>query len=307
MRVLILGAGGQLGRVVAEQAPLHAKVSAYTSAVCDITDAQQVQRVLHKTGADLIINCAAYTNVDLAESEKEQAFAANATGVRNLIEHSGAAVRILHVSTDFVFDGSATVPYSPQARTGPLSVYGASKLAGEELLRELAPTRSTIVRTAWLYAAEGRNFFTTMLGLMQSRDELRVVSDQRGTPTAAHGLAAALWRFADRPHLHGTYHWTDQGEASWYEFASEIQQQARQRGLLNRTIPLHAIATREWPTPAQRPAYSVLDKQQTEDDLQLSLRPWQVMLGEVLDLYAALQQVPSPTDLPATNSHEKLP
>ena len=295
MRVLVLGAGGQLGRLVIEQAPAHAKVSAYASAVCDVSDAQQVQSVIHKTGPDLIINCAAYTKVDQAESELEQAWAVNAQGIRNLIEHSSDDVRILHVSTDFVFDGRATTPYLPSAAPSPLGVYGATKLAGEDLLRELAPKRSIIVRTAWLYAAEGHNFLTTMLALMQSRDELKVVGDQRGTPTSAQGLAAVLWQFAERPELCGTYHWTDAGEASWHEFATEIQQQALQRGILQRPIPVHAIATSDWPTPAQRPAYSVLDKQQTLDDLQISNSPWPQMLGEVLDRHAALQASASPS------------
>lgn len=283
MRVLVLGAGGQLGRLVVAQAPYNTKVSSYASAVCDITDRKQVQQVIAKTGPELVINCAAYTKVDLAETEQDKAFAVNEAGVRNLAELTRPDVRILHVSTDFVFNGKAKKPYTPKSKTNPVGVYGASKLAGEKVLQQLAPERSAILRTAWLYAAEGQNFLNTMLRLMRTRDELRVVSDQRGTPTAAHGLAQALWALADKPELTGIYHWTDAGEATWYEFACEIQAQAQQRELLVRNIPIHAIKTSEYPTPARRPAWSVLDKTSTWQALGLQGRPWQDMLGEVLD------------------------
>ncbi len=283
MRVLVLGAGGQLGRLVVAQAPYNTKVSSYASAVCDISDRKQLQQVIAKTGPELVINCAAYTKVDLAESERDKAFAVNAAGVRNLAEITRDDVRLLHVSTDFVFDGSATQPYAPDAATNPLGVYGASKLAGEQALLELAPQRSAIVRTAWLYAAEGQNFLNTMLRLLRTRDELRVVNDQRGTPTAAHGLARALWAFADKPALNGVYHWTDAGEATWHDFACAIQQQALQRDLLQREIPVQPITTVDYPTPARRPAYSVLDKSATWQALGLQGQPWQDMLGEVLD------------------------
>jgi dTDP-4-dehydrorhamnose reductase len=283
MRVLVVGAGGQLGRLVVAQAPYNRKVSSYVSAVCDISDRKQLQQVLAKTSPELIINCAAYTKVDLAESDPDRAWAVNEAGLRNLAELSGPDVRILHVSTDFVFDGSATAPYPPEAPTNPLGVYGASKLAGERVLLELAPTRSVIVRTAWVYAAEGQNFLNTMLRLLRTRDELKVVNDQRGTPTAAHGLARVLWAFAERPELQGIYHWTDGGEATWYEFACEIQRQARARELLLREIPVLPISTSDYPTPARRPAYSVLDKSKTWQALGLESQPWQQLLGETLD------------------------
>lgn len=283
MRVLVLGAGGQLGRLVVAQAPYNTKVSSYASAVCDISDRKQLQQVIAKTGPELVINCAAYTKVDLAETDPDKAFAVNETGVRNLVELTRPDVRILHVSTDFVFGGKAKRPYTTTSSVGPLGVYGASKLAGERVLRELASRRSVIVRTAWLYAAEGQNFLNTMLRLLRTRDELRVVNDQRGTPTAAHGLARVLWAFAEKPELHGVFHWTDNGEASWHEFACEIQAQAVARELLPRSIPIHPITTADYPTPARRPAYSVLDKNSTWKALGLASQPWQVMLGEVLD------------------------
>lgn len=294
MRVLVLGAGGQLGREVVRLAPAGVKLNAYTSAVCDVRDVQQLRRVLHEAAPDAVINCAAYTKVDQAESEPEAAFAVNEAGVRNLALVTAASVRLLHVSTDFVFDGKADMPYSPQADTAPLGVYGASKLAGEQALLELAPERSAIVRTAWLYSAEGHNFLNTMLQLMATRDKLSVVHDQRGTPTACHGLASMLWALAQKPELDGVFHWTDGGEATWYEFACEIQQQALQRGLLQAAIPIEPISSQDWPTPAQRPAYSVLDKASTLEALCLQARPWQSMLGEVLDRRVALAKATTP-------------
>lgn len=283
MRVVVFGAGGQLGSLVVQQAPAHAKVSAYASSVCDITDEQNIANVISKTGPDLIINCAAYTQVDKAETESARAYAVNEQGVANLVKASSKDTRIIHVSTDFVFDGSAQQPYKTAAATNPLGIYGASKLAGELILQEQAPQRSTIVRTAWLYAAQGQNFLQTMLRLMQTRDELKVVNDQRGTPTAAHELAKALWAFADRPEHKGIYHWTNNGEATWYEFACEIQQQAWDRELLTRLIPISPITTADYPTPAKRPAYSVLEKSATWAALGIQAHSWQQALGEVLE------------------------
>jgi dTDP-4-dehydrorhamnose reductase len=161
-------------------------------------------------------------------------------------------------------------------------VYGASKLAGERILLEQAPARSTIVRTSWLYAAQGQNFLNTMLRLMQSKDELNVVDDQRGSPTAAHELAKVLWAFAGKRELTGIYHWSNKGEASWYDFACEIQQQALAMELLTRNIPLKPITTAQYPTPARRPAYSVLDKSASSLALGIEPMAWKQALGEVL-------------------------
>jgi len=283
MRVLVLGAGGQLGRLVVQHAPLHAKVSAYSAQVCDISDFKNLRSVIDKTAPELVINCAAFTNVDKAENQRELAYAVNATGLQNLVTATGDDTRLLHISTDFVFDGKSTTPYETGAPTNPLCVYGASKLAGEKILLEQAPTRSTIVRTAWLYAAEGHNFMNTMLRLMQTRDEVKVVADQRGTPTAAHGLAKVLWVSAGDPDIIGVQHWTDAGEASWHEFAYEIQKQALEKQLLKKAVPVLPIRTAEFPTPVQRPAYSVLGKSATWKALGLHGQPWQQMLCEVLD------------------------
>jgi len=282
MHVVILGANGQLGRLLVQTAPGHVKVSAFSSSVCDISNPASVARVMDKVRPDLVINAAAYTQVDKAESEAERAWAVNHQGVCHIIESTSPTTRLLHVSTDFVFDGTAREPYPTTAPTAPLGVYGASKLAGEEALLALAPTRSCIVRTAWLYAAQGKNFCNTMLQLMATRDALNVVHDQVGTPTSALGLAEVLWRFADQPGLNGIYHWTDQGQASWYEFACEIQRQGFASGLLTHTIPIAPITTSQYPTPARRPAYSVLDKHTTHAALQFTGVSWQAALAREL-------------------------
>lgn len=290
MNIVILGAGGQLGRALAASAPAAHAVTALTSAQLDITDAAAVARLCADLQPDVILNASAYTQVDRAEAEREQAFAVNRDGIANLVTASAPTTRLLHVSTDFVFDGSADRPWLPTDPVGPLSVYGQSKRAGEEVLLAQAPQRSCIVRTAWLYGAEGRNFLNTMLSLMASRDSLSVVSDQRGTPTSVRSLAAALWRLVQLPEVTGILHWTDAGEATWFDFASEIQAQALHLGLLQRRIPLHPIPTSAWPTPAVRPAYSVLDKTTTWQALGITALPWQQELERVLLLKKAGQE-----------------
>ncbi|HTR01053.1 MAG TPA: dTDP-4-dehydrorhamnose reductase [Candidatus Acidoferrum sp.] len=282
MTILLTGANGQLGRHLQTQAPADVALVALGSQELDITDVTQVRAAVQQHRPAVIINAAAYTQVDKAESDRERAFAVNERGVANLIAATDDGTRLLHVSTDFVFDGSANQPYATDAPTNPLGVYGSSKLAGERVLLQNAPHRSSIVRTAWLYSAGGKNFMDTMLKLMQTRDSLRVVADQRGTPTSCIGLAAALWRLVQLPTLTGILHWTDDGETTWHGFACEIQRLALQYGLLDRQVPIQAIATHEYPTPARRPAYSVLDKASTFAALGLRAQPWQQALETVI-------------------------
>jgi dTDP-4-dehydrorhamnose reductase len=315
-RVLILGAGGQLGRLVAKISPVQTKVSAYSSSVCDITDRKQLQQVLQLSNPDLVINCAAYTKVDLAETHREKAFAVNAEGPRNLAELTGPDVKLVHVSTDFVFGGETSAshePLQPDSPTAPLGVYGSSKLAGEQALLQIAKERSVIVRTAWVYAAEGNNFLNTMLRLMTERDELEIVNDQIGTPTAAHNLAKALWQLADKlkaQHGEGNsrpvwgtvqkseaqdpartakvskqqhiLHWTDAGQATWFEFAQAIREQALASGILKQAALLKPIESSAYPTAAKRPSYSVLDKTLAEEKLGYSPQEWEQALYDVL-------------------------
>jgi dTDP-4-dehydrorhamnose reductase len=253
MKVLIAGAAGQLGRALQASAPAGVTVIAPPEADFDITSAAAVAAAIARAAPDLVINAAAYTAVDKAESEPDLARRINADAVANLAAH---APRLVHVSTDFVFDGSASQPIAPDAPPSPVSVYGATKLAGEIA----AGPNALIVRTAWVYAAQGSNFVHTMLRLMRERPEIRVVADQIGSPTHAASLARAIWALAGQK---GLFHWTDAGVASWYDFAVAIQEEALAIGLLDKAATIIPIRTADYPTPARRPAYGVLDKSAT--------------------------------------------
>lgn len=259
MKVLITGAGGQLGQALQAVLPDDVEIVAATSADLDIADADMVRSYVAAAAPHLLINAAAYTAVDKAESDAEAAFRINGDAVGYLAQAAkGAGARFVHVSTDFVFDGTAGIPYAPDAPTAPLGVYGASKLCGEREAGEGA----LIVRTAWVYGSRGGNFVRTMLRLMAERDEVRVVTDQIGTPTWATSLAAGIWKLTAAG-ASGLYHYTDSGAASWYDFAVAIQEEALALRLLDRAIPVLPIPSSAYPTPARRPHYSVLDKEAT--------------------------------------------
>ena len=283
MKVLITGAQGQLGRELQGLCPTGVDCLPLGRAELDITSKPEVMERLSEVQPQVIINCAAYTAVDGAETKPDLAVEVNAAGTANLAmaaERCGA--RVLHLSTDFVFDGAADTPYPPDHEPRPLGVYGHSKLAGENRLQEILPLDSVVVRTAWLYSALGENFVTTMLRLMREREQLEVVADQLGAPTWARGLAAALWKMLDYPTAHGIYHWTDNDSCSWHEFACAIYTQGRTLGLLDREVQISAITTADYPTPAQRPAYSVLDCKKTHHLLEVGGEDWRSQLSAML-------------------------
>jgi dTDP-4-dehydrorhamnose reductase len=257
--IILTGSEGQLGRSFRALSPPGVAVRSYSRAELDITDEQAVRRIVGEQQPAWIVNAAAYTAVDRAEDEPERAYAINAEGVRNL---AGAAsefgVRLLTVSTDFVFDGRSGVPYPPDATPNPLGAYGASKLAGEKV----AGADALIVRTAWVHAATGQNFVKTMLGLLGQRLEVRVVADQVGTPTSALDLAAALWSLM-AANSGGIHHYTNAGVASWYDFAVAIREEALATGMLNSAASISPIASKDFPTAAIRPSFAVLDKEAT--------------------------------------------
>ncbi|MDX3901234.1 MAG: dTDP-4-dehydrorhamnose reductase [Sphingobium sp.] len=256
MKVLVTGAKGQLGRCLQACAPVGTEIVAHGSDTLDITDRMAVEALFDAEKPELVLNAAAYTAVDKAESDEEGAFAVNATAVGILADAARThGARFVHVSTDFVFDGTSGSPYATDAPTNPLGVYGRTKLGGELL----AGPDALVVRTAWVYAPVGGNFVRTMLRLMSERPEVRVVADQVGTPTYAPGLARALWTLAERE-IVGVHHYTDAGVASWYDFAVAIQEEALAVGLLKAAVSVVPIATADFPTPARRPSYSVLDK-----------------------------------------------
>lgn len=279
MKALIVGAKGQLGRGLQATAPGDATLVCVDVDELDITDAAAVAAFVAQEQPDLILNAAAYTAVDKAESEEDVAMAINGTATGTLAQAArSVGARLVHVSTDFVFDGRSGIPYAPDAPTGPLSAYGRTKLAGEQL----AGADALIVRTAWVYAPTGGNFVRTMLRLMGERPEVRVVADQIGTPTYAPGLAGALWTMAANG-VAGIHHYTDSGAASWYDFAVAIQEEGLAAGLLTQQAKIVPIPTSAYPTPAVRPHYSVLDKASTFEALGGPTPHWRDNLRIMMD------------------------
>ena len=263
-----------MARAVAASVPANHTVMVKSRQDLDITDESALTAALAGSGVDWIVNGAAYTAVDLAEKEPERARNINDTAMGLLARAAArAGSRLLHLSTDFVFDGKSNRAYLPTDRTNPLSAYGATKLGGERQVLEHGDD-AIILRTAWVYASTGRNFALTMLRLLREKDEVRVVADQIGTPTWVMGIAQAIWGLIDVSAAGGVYHWTDLGVATWYDFATAIQDEALERGLLVRAVPVIPIATSEYPTPAQRPAFSVLDTQSTRALVSAPARHW---------------------------------
>lgn len=280
--VLLTGAGGQLGRELQLTAPAGVTLISLDRGALDISQPEAVRRVVGELCPDWVLNAAAYTAVDRAEGEEALALQINAEGAGHLAAAcASTGTGLVHVSTDFVFDGESGHPYTPEAMPAPLGAYGRSKLEGERAVLAAHP-RALIVRTGWVYSRFGSNFVKTMLRLMAERDSLAVVCDQIGTPTWARSLAQTLWAAVDRPLLQGIYHWSDAGVCSWYDFAVAIAEDALAAGLLPRSPEVRPIPASEYPTPARRPAYSVLDKQQSWQDLGVAPIHWRVQLRAML-------------------------
>jgi dTDP-4-dehydrorhamnose reductase len=283
VKVLVLGGGGQVANAVVAAAPAQHEVLQRTQIELDICDANAVARALADTGADWVVNGAAYTAVDLAEDETSVAFAVNEAAAGVLTAATAqAGSRLLHLSTDFVFDGKSNRAYLPTDQANPLSVYGVSKLGGERHVLDGAGA-GIVLRTAWVYAAAGRNFVLTMLRLMREKEQVSVVCDQIGTPTWASSIAAAIWGLIEAAAPGGVYHWTDLGLASWYDFAVAIQDEALARGLLSRAVPITPIPSAAYPTRARRPAFSVLDTSATRALIKAPARHWRHNLRTMLD------------------------
>jgi dTDP-4-dehydrorhamnose reductase len=281
LKILVLGAAGQVGSAVAKTTPSHHQIIVKTRADLDIGDPLAVERTLAE-GVNWIVNAAAYTAVDLAEERSAEAIAVNDTAVGVLAQAAGSAgCRLLHLSTDFVFDGRSSRAYLPSDATDPLNVYGVSKLGGER--RALSGGHHVVLRTSWVYAAQGRNFVLTMLRLMRERETVSVVCDQIGSPTWATSLARAIWGLIDVDAPAGIYHWADLGVGSWYDFAVAIQEDALERGLLARAGTVLPITTSAYPTRARRPAFSVLDTGMTRALITAPANHWRLSLRTMLD------------------------
>jgi dTDP-4-dehydrorhamnose reductase len=286
--VLITGAAGQLGYELQRLVPAGIGVVAVDLDELDLTDAVAVSDCIAAHRPSVIINGAAYTAVDRAESEPGLAHAVNADAPATLARsaaHHGA--RVIQISTDFVFGGATSIPWRPDDAPAPQSVYGLTKRDGERAVLDTLGDHALVIRTAWLYSAHGANFVKTMLRLMRERDAISVVADQVGTPTWAHSLARTVWTAVQAPEVSGILHWTDAGVASWYDFAVAIQEEALGRGLLTRAVPVHAITSAEYPSPARRPAFSVLDTTATTRIFGVVPQHWRanlrLMLGELDD------------------------
>lgn len=278
MLVLVVGANGQLGRSLISTAPVDVELVSHGIETLDITDGTAVLAAVRQIAPKFIFNATAYTAVDRAEKEENLAFAVNAVAVGHLATAArSVGAKLIHISTDFVFDGRAGMPYLPDAQTAPLNAYGRTKLAGELQAGEDA----LIVRTSWVYGPVGGNFVRTMLRLMAERSEVRVVADQVGTPTYALGLAEALWKLGLQGAT-GVHHYTDAGACTWYDFAVAIQEEGLAAGLLNAAVPVIPISTNEFPTPAMRPPYSVLNKSSAFALLGEPSPHWRVNLRKMI-------------------------
>ncbi|MBA0167787.1 dTDP-4-dehydrorhamnose reductase [Pectobacterium sp. CFBP8739] len=281
MKVLLTGANGQLGRCFQDRLPTGWQILATDSAELDITELAQVTAAITAFKPDAIVNAAAYTAVDKAESEIELAERINATGPANLASVAAQhGIRFVHVSTDYVFDGNASTPYTEESPTNPLSVYGRTKLAGEHAVSAAAPN-AIIVRTAWVFSEYGNNFVKTMLRLGKERDALSIVGDQRGCPTYAGDIAQAIIALLQQQAAGGIYHYTGDKEVSWFEFAQAIFTVAVQKAVLSKAPTLTPITTEQYPTPAHRPAYSTLAGDKIKG-LGIALSDWQSALSTTI-------------------------
>ena len=283
MKIIVTGSG-QLAQELQQTSPQDCQLHVLPRMQMDISNASQVEQVLQEINPDIVINTAAYTAVDNAEQNSQSAYATNVTGPQNLATTCKVlGAYLIQLSTDFVFDGHAHRPYKTDDEKNPLSVYGKTKAQAEEAVSTIMQENWAIIRTAWVYSSHGHNFVKTMLRLMAEKPHVSIVVDQIGTPTWARGLAQACWAVA-KAKLPGVYHWTDAGVASWYDFAVAVQRQVIARGIPHKIIRVHPITSEEYPTPATRPAYSVLDKSKIIRALpSLQYVHWQDQLEAMLN------------------------
>jgi len=287
MRILLAGEHGQLGRCFEDVlVGTDHELFAYGSAELNITDAQQVADVVQQVKPDIIVNAAAYTAVDKAETDSDNAYLVNATGPELLAKQAADLdIPFVHVSTDYVFDGEAVEPYLPSDETNPQGVYGASKLAGERAVKATCE-KYIILRTAWVFSEYGNNFVKTMVRLAKERDELSVVADQYGCPTYAGDLAKAILHICEqheqnKPLAWGTYHYCGDTPTSWHGLARALFANAESLGVIDQRPQLKAISSDQYPRPARRPAYSVMSTKEL-DDIGVDASSWNASLTLVL-------------------------
>ena len=295
-KILLTGAKGQLGRTFRAHflsSGLSQKYHLLTADIreMDLAEKESISDFLESQNPSLIVNCGAYTSVDTAEVEVEAARKVNDRAVSWIARWASEnSCQVIHISTDFVFDGRKTEPYLPLDETNPLGVYGETKLAGEIHVLELLPKSGLVLRASWLYSEYGQNFVKTMIELMKRNSEFGVVNDQIGSPTSTHSLVQLLFRIIEHGTSNGVFHWCDGAAISWYEFAIEIQRQALKYGLLSRGVTIKTLTTEEYPTLAIRPLYSVLHREATLEKFGLHETSWQVELEAVILRIKALNE-----------------
>lgn len=282
--IWVIGSHGMLGTELCRLLKENNIDFAGTDRNVDMTDFSSLEDFASGKNFDFIVNCAAYTAVDKAESEKELAQKLNVEGPRNiahLAQKIGA--KLIHISTDYVFDGSTSSPLTEDLAVKPIGVYGETKAAGEKAVQE-ETDEYYILRTAWLYGWDGKNFVYTMIRAMNTHPAVKVVNDQRGTPTFAGDLANVIIKITEKNIPFGIYHVTDLGEITWFDFTNEIKNQAEKLGLItNKSCKVNPCTTAEYPTPAKRPAYSVLSKKKIQNALGITLPDWKESLKVFLE------------------------
>ena len=281
-KILIIGGNGQLGNCLnklSSEYTLDYEFHFTDYDTLDITNQKQINEYFSEYEPHYCINVSAYTAVDLAEQEKEKAFAINAEGVKHLAEACAEkGIDLIHISTDYVFDGDTNIPYSEDDFTNPLSVYGASKLEGENLALENNP-KTIIIRTSWLYSEFGKNFVKTMLNLFSTKDELNVVADQFGQPTNANNLAEAIMKIISTEEKeYGIFHFSNYSETTWFDFAKKIAELSKSK------IKINPISTEQYPTPAKRPMRSTMCLDKIENSYNIEPKYWENSLEECMEI-----------------------
>lgn len=278
-RILVTGANGQLGQSIKEVSNNYNQLDfVFVSRTeLDITNNDLVVSYFNENKFDAVVNCAAYTAVDLAESDIDNARLVNATATKNLAEATAKAdIPFIHLSTDYVFDGTVSTPRLESDQVNPIGVYGQTKLEGEQLALETNP-KTIIIRTAWVYSKYAKNFVKTMLWLFNEKEEIGVINDQIGSPTNAVDLADAIAQILSKDELtYGIYNYSNEGECSWFDFASKIKE------LTDSSIKINPIPTTSYPTPAKRPAYSLLDKTKIKQTYAIEIPNWEDSLAKEL-------------------------
>lgn len=288
MKIWITGSSGMLGQDLAQVLTTAGHFCLGTDREVDITDLQSVQNFLAQNSPEFVVNCAAYTAVDKAESEEELAFAVNAIGPGNLAQATAEkGIGLIHISTDYVLNGAPPHALSEMEAMAPQSAYGRTKAKGE-IRVQVANPKHWIIRTAWLYGIRGNNFVKTMLRLMKEKESLKVVDDQWGSPTWSMDLSRAILNVITSGKNPGVYHYSNQGEITWCTFAKEIQRQAISLGLLQREIPIQGISSSEYPSPTKRPNWSVLDKTAIQSAFHVQVPLWSDSLQQYLILEKSL-------------------